>query len=177
MKKLVILGLAILFVGCATAKVEKLSANFRTPVLTAQQRVFIALPQDGAYQNRKYEYTGQQVQQAFFDQFSRYADDVRLTNQVLSAEQAQKTAYGQQAEILVYPIITLWEDRNTSYSAMRDKVKISVFIYDVKSGRLLDKTALYATSSSMRWTWWGNPSPERLLKKVINPYVKSLYQK
>ena len=178
MKKIIVFVLAGVLAGCATAKVENLSnTSYKSPVIQAQQKVFVALPQDGTYENKKYEYSGKQVQQNFFDEISRYANEAVLADRVLSAQQARQVAWNQRAEVFVYPIITSWEDRNTAYSTMRDKIKINVSVYETRTGALLDRTSLYATGGSIQWFGWGNPSPSRLLNKVIRPYVKKLYHK
>lgn len=135
--------------------------------------MFLCLPQDGVYQNIKYAYSGQQVQHAFFESLSRFGAEVVLGETFQSIEDAKKQAQKVQAQILIYPIITHWEDRNTPWSGMRDKVRINVQVYSVADNKLIDKSSLYATN---RWIALVNAAPANLLKKIVPSYVENLYQ-
>lgn len=173
MKKIILLFSAVFcLAGCATANIERMN-TVQSPVLTGQEKVFVALPRDGAYQNVQYTYSGQQVQQAFFEELSHYAADVVLGNEVMSLETAQAQAKKVHAQVLFYPVITHWEDRNTPWSGLRDKVRVNVQVYSVGTDKVLDRTSLYATN---RWFAFVNAAPANLLKKIVNPYLKQLYQ-
>ena len=87
--------------------------------------------------------------------------------------EAKKNAADIHAQILVYPVITHWEDRNTPWSGLRDKVRINVQVYDIGTCAMIDKTSLYATN---RWLALVNAAPSNLLKKIIWPYVERLYR-
>lgn len=175
MKRLfTVLAVALFCSACATATVEKLNVQNGVPLNAGEtQKIYISLPKDGIYQNIKYEYSGQQVQHSFFEAFSRHSDDVILGEKVQNLTEAKKTAADIHAQILVYPVITHWEDRNTPWSGLRDKVRINVQVYDIGTGAMIDKTSLYATN---RWLALVNAAPSNLLKKIIWPYVERLYR-
>lgn len=175
MKKTILcLGALFLLAGCATADIDRIgTVQAAAPVLSGEQKVLVALPKDGVYQNIKYDYSGQQVQQAFFEALSFEAGNVVLANQVQSLDDSLAYAGNIGAQVLVYPVITHWEDRNTPWSGLRDKIRVNVQVYSVASGKVLDRTSLYATN---RWVSFVNAAPANLLKKVVNPYIKQLYR-
>lgn len=173
MKKLFILFVSVfVFAACATATIDNMGL-VTNPKLNNAQKVFVALPQDGVYHNIKYAYSGQQVQQAFFETLSQYSMEVVMAESFQSIEDAKKQAQKVQAQILIYPIITHWEDRNTPWSGLRDKVRLNVQVYSVVDNKLIDKSSLYATN---RWLTFVNAAPANLLKRIVPPYVGNLYQ-
>lgn len=173
MKNICFLLTVILFIGCATAKIEHLSQTRNdSNILQGGEHVFIALPKDGSFGEHHYKESGNYVQQYFFDNFLHYTDYVENATKILSLEDAKEEARKQKADILIYPVIVHWEDRNTYWSGLRDKVRINVIVYSLSNDKTLDKSSLYATNS--RFTYI-NARPENRLKTIINPYVKQLY--
>lgn len=174
MKKVSCLLMALLLVGCATANIERLSqAQEQRAVLQGGESVFVALPEDGVFETHHYTASGKYVQQYFYDNLLRYTDNVINATTVLPLEEAKAEAKRQNAEILIYPGIVHWEDRNTMWSGIRDKVRINVIVYSLREGRTLDKTSLYATNA---WATFIQARPENRLKTIIPPYVKALYE-
>lgn len=173
MKKIMLwLGAAFLLAGCATADIERIgTASASSAVFTAEQKVLVALPKDGVFQNIKYDYSGQQVQQSFFEALSFTTGEVVPAERVMPLEEALAYAGKIGAQVLVYPVITHWEDRNTPWSGLRDKIRITVQVYSVGPNKVLDRTSLYATN---RWFSFVNAAPANLLKKIVNPYVRQL---
>ncbi len=174
MRKAIYLLSVILFAGCATADVEHLSQlQYQGAVLQNEQKIFVALPKDGSFGHIDYINSGREVQQSFYDNFLRYTDQVTLAREELSLDEAKDLALKQNADILAYPTILHWEDRNTPWSGLRDKVRINIIIYSVRDGRTLDKTTMYATNN---WLSFVNAAPQNRLKTIIDPYVKGLYK-
>ena len=174
MRKIIYLLFVILFAGCATADIDHLSqVQYQGAVLQSEQKIFVALPKDGAFGHIDYINSGRDVQQSFYDNFLRYTDQVILAKVELSIDEAKSQALKQNADILVYPVISHWEDRNTPWSGLRDKVRINITVYSVKDGRTLDKTTMYATNN---WLAFVNANPQNRLKTIIDPYVKALYK-
>lgn len=174
MKSKIWLLISVLWLaGCATADINRAgAAKAVSPVLSAEQKICISLPKDGVYHNIKYDYSGQQVQQAFANALDYYGNEVVLADKELSVEDARAYAGRIGADVLVYPVITHWEDRNTPWSGMRDKVGITVQVYSIGANKMVDKTSLYATN---RWFAFVNAAPANLLDKIVKPYIKQLY--
>lgn len=174
MKILFSVMMALLLTGCATANIEHLfSSDNVHGVLQGNETVFIALPQDGVFEGHTYVSSGRYVQEYFYDNVLRYADNVINATQPLSLAEAQEEAKTQKADVLIYPRIVHWEDRNTPWSGLRDKVRINVQVYSLAGNKVLDKTSLYATN---RWLTFVNAAPQNRLKTIIDPYVQSLYK-
>ncbi len=174
MKRIYCFLAALLLVGCATANIERLyQPQDARDVLRGNEKVFVALPEDGTFEGHHYTDSGKYVQQYFYDNLLRYADNVVNATKVLPLDEAKAEAKKQNAEILIYPGIVHWEDRNTMWSGIRDKVRINVIVYSLTEGRTLDKTSLYATNA---WATFIQARPENRLKTIIPPYVKALYE-
>lgn len=173
MKKTILwLGALFLLAGCATADIDRMgSVPTASAVFTAERKVLVALPKDGVFQNIKYNYSGQQVQQSFLEELSFVTGEVVLADRVMPLEEALAYADKIGAQVLVYPVITHWEDRNTPWSGLRDKIRINVQVYSVGPNKVLDRTSLYATN---RWFAFVNAAPSNLLKKIVPPYIRQL---
>lgn len=174
MKKVSCLLMALLLVGCATANIERLSqSQDACAVLRGNEKVFVALPEDGVFEGHHYTDSGKYVQQYFYDNLLRYTDNVVNATKVLSLDEAKAETKKQNAEILIYPGIVHWEDRNTMWSGIRDKVRINVIVYSLVDNKTLDKTSLYATNA---WFTFVQARPQNRLRTIIPPYVKALYE-
>ena len=174
MKRIYYFLAALLLVGCATANIERLSQpQDARAVLRGNEKVFVALPEDGVFEGHHYTDSGKYVQQYFYDNLLRYTDNVVNATKVLSLDEAKAEAKKQNAEILIYPGIVHWEDRNTMWSGIRDKVRINVIVYSLVDNKTLDKTSLYATNA---WFTFVQARPQNRLRTIIPPYVKALYE-
>ena len=173
MKQISFLVAALLLVGCATASIEHLSnSQDRGAVLYGGEHVFVSLPKDGVFEGHDYTDSGYYVQQYFYDNLLRYTDHIVCATTVLSFEAAKAEARKHNAQILIYPSIVHWEDRNTAWSGLKDKVRINVIVYSLQENKILDKTSLYATNA---WLTFVQAAPQNRLKTIIPPYVKALY--
>ena len=171
MKRICCLLMALLLVGCTTVQYKKIISSDVSPIILPKQKVFVSLPLDGFYEERTYVHSGEQVQLAFLDALSRYTSgaETLAINTSLSAAKQEVQKYN--ADILIYPTIVHWEDRNIPWR--RDKIQIQVTVFSLKDGKVLDKASLHATRN---WTFFINIKPSTLLHKVIHRYVESLYK-
>jgi hypothetical protein len=95
-----------------------------------------------------------------------------MGNTAESLNDTKEIAEKEGADILVYPIISHWEDRNTAWSGRRDKVQVEILVLALKDNLTIDKSSLKATSNSIVFV---NGSPEDLLHRVFTEYVSKLY--
>ena len=173
MKKIFLLLIVFAFMGCATAQVEQLSPNLHAkPILSDGSKIFLARPENGTYDQYIYYDSGKNVQNAFYESLLHYTNEVFLGDTVMTWQDALQQATAKRADILIYPKIVQWEDRNTMWSGKRDKVKIIVTVYSIPEGKTVDNATLRATNS---WFTFINARPENRLKTIVPPYVKSLY--
>jgi len=161
------------FSSCSSYQIDKYSKNNQnTPNLSSSQVIFIALPENGKYNNKIYSNSGKDTQQALNLIFSRYSDSVILGEISENLKNTKDIAIQEKADVLVYPTIYNWEDRNTAWSGITDKVTIDVQIISLKDNIVIDKTSLSSHSS---WFTFTNEPPQKLLPKMFEEYVKQLY--
>lgn len=71
----------------------------------------------------------------------------------------------------VVPEILHWEDRNTEWSGIPDRVEIKLVVYDT----LRSELASVVVSGKSKWATFGGDHPEDLLPEPLRQYVESLY--
>ena len=160
--------IALLVTGCA-ATYEKNVVATATSKLDQGKPVLIATPKSGAYGNRQYPASGQQTATVVQGAFARYTrasvSSACLDISCLQKEGTQAYAY------YVVPEILHWEDRNTEWSGIPDRVEIKLTVYDA-SGKELAGVVLLGKS---KWATFGGDHPQDLLPEPIGQYVASLY--
>lgn len=172
MKKILVCGLIGLLSACAT---NKLTFNVDDAAITKSQSVYIMLPENGHYGSIEYDFSGDDVQQKLAREFQTTSiAQVLFPREIKSVQESLKEAEQQNTDLLICPIITHWEDRNTPWSGRRDKVGLNIRIIDVKSKKVVSDADLYGTNNSI--TFIAN-QPNTLLPKMVKKYVSHLYNK
>lgn len=151
--------------GCASYQVT--SKNPRTISLNSDQPIYIALAPG------KYTQENKELQNAFVQGWGFYSTQVIPLKTPSSLVQAFQKTQVLGDGYLVYPIVEEWEDHNTPWTTIRDKVQISVVLIDIKRGRILDKSVLNGKSTT--WTM-KNTSPSIILPNLVNRYIEPLYK-
>ena len=70
------------------------------------------------------------------------------------------------------PEILHWEDRNTEWSGIKDKIEIKLVVYDAATGNELASTII---AGKIKWATFGGDHPQDLLPEPLKRYVESLY--
>ncbi len=151
--------------GCASYQVT--TKNSRSVPLDSNRPVYIALTQG------EYPQENQETQNTFVQEWRSYSKQVIPLKTPSSLREAIKKAQLLGEGYLVYPLVKQWEDHNTPWSTIRDKVQISVVLIDIKSGRILDKSVLNGKSTT--WTM-KNTTPSIILPNLVNRYIEPLYK-
>ncbi len=155
--------------SCASYKIN----NHLEPCsLDSNQKVLIALPKDGAYNSKIYVGSGNKTQEALHSAFSKYTDRITTVAVSKSLADIRKIAKQLGADILIYPTISHWEDRNTAWSGRKDHIEMEITVVSLKDNKTIDLSSLTANGSSMAWR---NKTPDALLPKMFNKYVSKLY--
>lgn len=167
--RLVAACLAGIFVAGCAATYEKNVVSSAAGKLDQGKPVLIATPKSGSYGTKQYPASGQQtalVVQGAFAKYSKAAVTAKcLDLTCLLTEGKKDYAY------YVVPEILHWEDRNTEWSGIPDRVEIKLTVYDA-SGKELAGVVLAGKS---KWATFGGDHPEDLLPEPIIQYVAGLY--
>ena len=166
------------FMIIAVLLLSACSARFQTrlvqPSISRLERgkgVFISTPKDGWYAKIEYKDSGAMTANAVKAAFSRFSNNISVSNQCLGRE-CLKIIPTDQYAYYVEPEILHWEDRATEWSGLPDRIEIKISVYDAMSGKELASSVLIGRS---RWATFGGDHPQDLLPEPVNKYVESLY--
>lgn len=140
--------------------------------LEAEQRVYVALPDDGKFEDRVYASSGKATAEAIFDAFLRGTQRVRIGGQVEDREGALASAEEGGDDFIAFTTILHWEDRATEWSGRPDRMSIRIEILDAKTGERVDSAVLEGKSGLATF---GGDHPQDLLDSPVNAFVSSLY--
>jgi hypothetical protein len=169
-RPLVLLLLAVLLSACAsTYRQDVVSAP--SAKLERGRSVLIAMPRNGAYDRRVYAASGQQTALAVQAAFARYSDQVAVSSRCADLACLQREG-GQSAAYFVVPEILHWEDRNTEWSGIPDRVEIKIVVLDASTRNVIASVVIGGKS---KWATFGGDHPQDLLPEPIQKYLESLY--
>lgn len=175
MRKILCLFLIFfILAGCAKQyRVENLSGTSNVVALSRDRGVYIAAPDDGRYESITYPGSGQTVAQVLAGAFSKFAAKVNTADAPATMANDFLAAKSANANYIVLPTITHWEQRATAWSGIPSKMSIRITIYDVGSHQELTSTSIDGRSAIMTLL---PTSPDALLKDPVEKYVSSLYR-
>ncbi|MCT7464923.1 DUF4823 domain-containing protein [Aliarcobacter cryaerophilus] len=164
-----------IFTGCYFEKhnVEKSNDHTYLP-LKEKEKIFISLPDDGQYGNINYKNSGFAVANSIKTNVFQYSKNIEIGQKVLTLDEAISYAKSISAIYLYYPTILHWEDRNTAWSGLADKVHINISVIDILLNKEVSSTDIKSNSSY--WTL-SNESPKELIDEPISKYINTLYNK
>ncbi len=140
--------------------------------LAAAQAVYVAIPANGAFENKVYASSGQATADAIFDAFLRRTQKVRIGRSVEDREVALESAGRGGEEFIALSTILHWEDRATEWSGRPDRMRVRIEILDAKTGERVDSAVIEGKSGL---STFGGDHPQDLLKSPVNAFVSSLY--
>lgn len=170
MRRIGLLLLPVIVAGC-TATYTRSDLPGPTVKLELRMVVAIATPANGSYGGKEYAGSGSSTATAVQAAFAKFARETSVVAdcQTLSCLTEK---IGANADYLVVPEILHWEDRNTEWSGIKDKLEVRLAIYDARSAKLLAVSSLAGKS---KWATFGGDHPQDLLPEPINNYVASLF--
>ena len=166
-----IVFLLFIVTGCSTMEIKTLNTENS---LKHEQVVYIAKPQDGIYNYRVYQYSGNDTQNAIENVLYKYVTKIIMAETVEDREQAILSSKKHKADILVFPKILDWEDHATQWSGLQDKIRIRMEIVNVADEKQLDNSEIYHTNSSWQFT---NQPIKNLLPEMLENYFSHFYNK
>ena len=168
----------ILFLLAVAALLSACVATYKRDLVTTPsaklergRSILIATPKNGAYERKQYAASGQQTAAVVRAAFARFSDHVAVSAvcadlACLQAEGRPGVAYYVVAEILH------WEDRNTEWSGISDRVEVKIVVSDARSNR---EVASVVIAGKSRWATLGGDHPQDLLPEPVAQYVEGLY--
>lgn len=159
----------------ACANTHSFIRNSRVEIISLNPKgsVFVAIPDDGAYGNRRYEGSGRNVSQIICSAFLKHCRSVQKANTRETFEESMRSATKGGHKYLVFPTILHWEDRSTEWSGKPDRVEVKIDLVDINSGESLDSVIVKGKSGLATF---GGDHPQDLLQIPIEEFVASLYE-
>lgn len=155
--------------GCA-ATYQHADVSAPTARLERAKGVLIATPKPGAYGKTEYPASGDHVAVATRSAFARFANRVDVSSCVDLP--CLITDGGDRYGYFAVPQILHWEDRNTEWSGIPDRMEIKVTIFDAQTQNAIASTVITGKS---KWMTLGGDHPQDLLPVPLTDYVSSLY--
>ena len=112
------------------------------------------------------------VQKAFASALRAYASQVVEGSRPISSEYLVKIAQAMKTGYIFYPKVTQWEDHNTPWTTVRDKVTIDVLVIDAQSGRVILRHSL--SGKSKLWVSH-NEKPDVVAQDLIENFITALF--
>lgn len=164
----VMLPLLLLAFGCSTANRTRLTGDGTR--LERGAAIAIATPADATYGEKQYPGSGLKTATSFQAAFADFTPNASVAYDCRDVDCLKTKA--AEARYLVVPRIVHWEDRATQWSGTPDRIEVHVSVYERSSGRELNAAMLSSKASSFAFT---DQAPERLLAKLVKPFVRSLF--
>ncbi len=149
MRHIAIIGLICVVLSACTASYQQRNEySAGGGWMDRSSSVYVSQPMDGRYGTINYHGSGQTVQSVVSSAFSRYLTRVSGGMRIESDfDEALLSAQDKGADYLVYPTILHWEDRNTVWSSIPDRVEISISIIDTATQDVVERRALKGRSA------------------------------
>ena len=165
-----LLILAVLLSACASTYKQAV-VSVPSAKLERGQAIAIATPKNGAYERKEYPASGRQTAAVVQAAFARFSDQV-----IVSASCADLACLqGETKQVggyFVVPEILHWQDRNTEWSGIPDRVEIKIVVTHSQSGTVIASVVIAGKS---KWATFGGDHPQDLLPEPIRQYVDGLY--
>ena len=136
--------------------------------------VYVSVPEDGRYGDTVYDGSGETTAQMLTGGFASHVRRAEKGLEYERKESAIESAEATDADYLVYPKISHWEDRATEWSGIPTKATVIVSLYRVSDGELVDKTRISGSSPTLPDP--APSSPQDMIRGGVQEYINSVTQ-
>jgi hypothetical protein len=158
--------------GCAYSKIDNVSKNNGQLRLSDKDLIFVMLSPDGSYGKFNYAGSGRQLSIRILEIIREkypFAQLLGSTNEI----EAMKQAKDLGGTYLISPLILHWEDRLTSWSGYRDKVKVGLRLIRIEPRLLVASNEFESRNNTMTFL---DTHPQDLLDEKFKAAVFALFQ-
>lgn len=160
----------LLLTGCASTYKHDVVSQ---PIVKLERgkAILIATPQNGAYENKVYQSSGRQTAAVVQSAFARFTNNVTISSRC-SDLACLRTESDLNFSYFVVPEILHWEDRNTEWSGIPDRIEVKLIVVGALNN---NEIASVVISGKSKWATFGGDHPQDLLPEPIKQYVEGLY--
>jgi len=168
MRPTLVLAASLVVSGCwSTYTRQELVA---TPAPLQRGFFMIATPRDGEYGTYKYPGSGRDTAWAVHSALLSYAERILIDENCATFE-CMKQTQDPGVTYDIVPEVLHWEDRNTGWSTVPDRISIRISVHDPATAKVLASAVVNGTSTRTE----GTPDPSDLLDEPIRRYFKTLF--
>ena len=167
MKKFFILGLALFAAAGCTVTLQMDPQTAAVPTLATGELIYVAKGKDKFPEETKI------VQEFLAEQLTPYASRVFRSQSVVPFAYLSKVADAMQTGYVFYVETLQWEDHNTPWTTVRDKVKLKIIVVDARTQKILYQDTVYGRSTL--WTM-RNHQPDVVAEDLVKKLVADLFQ-
>jgi hypothetical protein len=165
--------LPLFLCSCSVTQKVQNDEMLESGPLSTNQKVYIALPNNGQFNNIVYGNSAAITQHALKDALGKYNTKIALADEHTTPKSAIAEASAANAKYLFYPTIQHWEDRNTPLSGISDKITIEIKVFERGKNEAVVLSTLSAASPYGAVV---NNPPEVMLPKLFGEYVDKIYK-
>lgn len=166
--------LGIAGTGCKSTYSDRQVSNQPVPLLRSNSRIYVGIPFDATFKKEVAHNSGKQVAEAIFNAFARNTRPVYISRSPENLGEALDSARRVNADYVVYPTITRWEDRATEWSGRRDKLQMRVDLIELETSQVVYAKEIEATGKLMTD---GGDTPADLLQQPLDHYANDLFRR
>lgn len=160
-------------VGCAhNAEIVPAGDGRWAPRLQRERVVYIALPDDGRFGVRAYQFSPKLVGNLIQNAFARQIHRIEVSDHIEQLDPALNRARRLGAGYLVYPEVLTWEHKSYAWNINTKLSELKLQVYDVETRELLDAIIIEGGALTSHT---GTDNPRAMLPDSLKFYVESLY--
>ncbi len=171
MRKLLIVVMAIMLNGCASAQYNR-TTNDPTPKLDPSGSAYVLVPANAMYGTKECVGSGRTVGNLIYSAFLKHLSRVEVAPEGEKPSEGIKKAKDSGFTYLVDSKIPIWEDYVTEWNGKLDQIDIKMDVLDAESGKLLDSVNFKGNGT---WFTFGGYHPRDIIQKQIFEYVDALF--
>ncbi|HEY2774679.1 MAG TPA: DUF4823 domain-containing protein [Candidatus Binatia bacterium] len=160
--------------GCGAYNVTRSPVAPGAIAASATDRIRVMEATDGSLEGHVYGGSGRNLAARVVQALQGNFVDVALVS-TSNLSEALGLSRADHARYLIVPTILGWEDRNSKWSMMPDRVSVQLALRDVATDTTVN--AISYQAQSRRQFINGNPPPEALLNKNFDRAVRELLQR
>jgi hypothetical protein len=161
-------------IGCESTinqKTTDVTAN--AAPLRANSRIYVAMPEDALDKKNPVQGSGKRTALAIEDAFKRHTRNVVMSRAPETLEDALNHARDLSYEYLAFPTILKWQDRQTEWTGVRDKLQLKIDLIAVNSGEVVRTTTI---DGKGKWMTDGDETPQDMLAEPIDKFVRTMFR-
>ena len=167
------IGISLSVVACVhryqTAPIDPAGPSAK---LDRKGSVYVGVSKPGVFGAKVYQESGAQTSAEIARSLAGQMERVVIASGPRPYADALSSARRGGFDYLIVPKIQHWEERATEWSGKPDRIRVEIFVYEVRSGALLGSVAINGVS---RWATFGGDHPEDLLKQPIEKWAVDLF--